>query len=60
MRPHLNYDDVIFDKIYNNSFQQRLESLQYKSSLAITGVIKGSATEKLYQELALDSLQNRR
>ena len=59
MRPHLDYDDVIFDKAYNNSFQQRLESLQYKPSLGMTGAIKGS-TEKLYQELGLESLQNRR
>ena len=29
VRPCLNYDDVIFAKAYNNSFQQRLESLQY-------------------------------
>ena len=27
VRPHLDYGDVIFDKTYNNSFQQRLESL---------------------------------
>ena len=57
MRPHLDHGDVIFDKAYNNSFQQRLESLQYKASLAIIGPIKGSSTEKLYQELGLESLQ---
>ena len=28
VRPHLDYGGVIFDKAYNNSFQQRLESLQ--------------------------------
>ena len=44
---------------YNNSFQQRLEPLQYKTSLAITGAIKGSSTERLYQELGLESLQTR-
>ena len=47
VRPHLDYGDVIFDKAYNSSFQQRLESLQYKASLAVTGAIKGSSTEKL-------------
>ena len=57
MRPHLDYGDVIFDKAYNNSFQQRLESLQYKPSLAITGAIEGSPTKKLYQELGLESHQ---
>ena len=28
VRPHLDYGGVMFDKAYNNSFQQRLESLQ--------------------------------
>ena len=58
MRPHPDYGDVIFGKDYNNSFQQRLESLQYKASLAITGAIKGFSAERLYQELGLESLQN--
>ena len=51
VRPHLDYGDVIFDKHYNNSFQQRLESLQCKTLLAITGANKGSSKERLYQEL---------
>ena len=58
-RPHVDYSDVMFDKAYKNSFQQRLESLQYKAWLARTGAIKGSSTEKLYLELWLESLQNR-
>ena len=37
VKPNLDYGNVIFDKAYNNSFQQRLESFQYKASLAITG-----------------------
>ena len=45
--PHLDYGDVTFDKAYNNSFEQ-------------TGAIKVSSTEKLYQELGLETLQNRR
>ena len=59
MRPHLDYGDVIFVKPYNNSFQQRLESLQYKVSFAITGAINGSSTKKVCQELGLAFLQNR-
>ena len=51
VRPHLDYSDGIFDKAYNNSFQQGLEYFQYKASMAITGTIKGSSTEKLYREL---------
>ena len=59
MRPYLVYGDVIFDNAYNNSFQKRLESPQYKASLTITGAIKGSST-KIYSERGLESLQNRR
>ena len=32
----------------NNSFQQRLESLKYNRSLAITGAVLGSSSEMLY------------
>ena len=59
VRPHLDYGDVIYDKAYNNTFQQSLVSLQYKAPLAIAGAIKYSSTEKLYQELGLESIQNR-
>ena len=51
LRPHLDYGDVIFDKSYNTSFQQKLESLQDKVSFAIVGAIKRSSTEKIYKEL---------
>ena len=43
-----------------SSFHQRLESLQYNAALAITGVIRGTSKEKLYNELGLESLQKRR
>ena len=36
-----------------------LESLQYKALLAISGAVKGSSTERLYQEPGLGSLQIR-
>ena len=55
---HLDHGDVIVDKTYNNSFQQRLQSLQYKASSAITGVANGSSTN-VYQGLGLESLQYR-
>ena len=58
--PHLDYGDVIFDQAYNKSFHENLESLQCNVSLAITGAIRGTSKEKLYQELGLESLQHRR
>ena len=48
-RPHLDYGDVVFDQVFNNSFHQRSESVQYNASLAITGAIRGTFKEKLYQ-----------
>ena len=58
-RPHLDYSDVIYDQHYN-SFHQKLESIQYNAAIAITGAIRGSSREKLYQELRLESLKQRR
>ena len=60
VRPHLDYGDVIYDQSYNNTFYQKMESIQYNAALAITGAIRGSSRENLYQELGLESLQQRR
>ena len=59
IRPHLDYGDTIHDQAYNDSFHQKLESIQYNAALAITGVIRDTSSEKLYQELGLESLQQR-
>ena len=58
--PHFDYGDVIYDQSYNDSFHAKLESYQYKAALAMTGAIKGSSTEKLYQELGIEHLRSRR
>ena len=60
LRPHLDYGDAIYDHIFNESFQNKLESVQYNVALAITGAMRGSSREKLYQELGLESLKSRR
>ena len=60
IRPLLDYGDIIYDKAFNESFHEKLESLQYNAVLAITGAIRGSSTEKLYEELGLESLKLRR
>ena len=59
IRPHLDYGDVIYDQNFNMSFQQKMETIQYNAALAITGAIRGSSREKLYQELGLETLQQR-
>ena len=60
VRPHLDYGDIIYDQHYNNSFHQKLQSIQYNVVLAITGAIRDSSREKLYQGLGLEPLKQRR
>ena len=60
LRPYLNYGDVIYDRAFNESFQNNLEPVQHDAALAVTGAIRGSSREKLYQELGLESLKSRR
>ena len=42
------------------SFHHKLKSIQHNACLVITGAIRGTSKEKLYQELGLESLQLRR
>ena len=42
------------------SFQQKVESIQYNAAVAITGAIRGTSKEKIFEELGLESLQHRR
>ena len=51
VKPHLDYGDIIYDEVYNKIFHQKLESIQYNVCLALSGAIRGSSREKLYQEL---------
>ena len=39
IRPHLDYGDVVYDQPNNDSFCDKIEQLQYKACLAITGAI---------------------
>ena len=58
IRPHLDYDDVVYDQPKNESFSGKLEEIQYNAALAITGAIKKSnSREKRYKELGLESLK---
>ena len=59
VRPHLDYGDILYDQAYNMSIHHKLESIQYNACLAITGAIRGTSKEKLYQKLGLESLQLR-
>ena len=48
LRPLLDYGDIIYDQPHNESVCEKLDSVQYKIALAITGVIGGTSREKIY------------
>ena len=60
LRPLFDYGDIIYDQPQNEFLCEKLESVQYKVALAITGAIKGSSREKIYQEIGFESLKSRR
>ena len=60
VRSHLDYGNVIYDQPNNSRLSDKIESVQYNAALAITGTIRGTSKEKLYQELGLESLKDRR
>ena len=49
-----------YDQPSNASFAKKIESVHNNAALAITGAIRGSSREKLYQELGLEYLYRRR
>ena len=51
-------DNTIYDHPHNSSFCEKLESVQYKAVLAITGAIQGTSRKKIFQELVLESLKS--
>ena len=60
IRPHLDHENILYNQKFNNSFHEKLQLIQYNAALAITGAIKSSFGENLYQELDFESLQQQR
>ena len=58
VRPNLDYADIICGKPLNESFK-KIELVPYNAAL-IAGAIKGTCSDKVYQELGLESLAGRR
>ena len=56
IRSHLDYGDILYDKPNNESFQNKIEKVQYRVCLAITGPIQCTSREQKYEELGLHSL----
>ena len=59
VRPNFDYVDITYDKPFNESFKRKIEIVQYKEALMITGAIKGTYRDRLYQELGLKYLVDR-
>ena len=57
VRPHLDYGDITYDQPNNESFNQKIERIQYNAALAITCAIRGTSQKKLYDELGFESLR---
>ena len=60
IRPHLEYGDILYDKPNNEIFQNKIEKVQCRAYLAITGAIQGTSKEKTFDDLGLQSVTNRR
>ena len=58
-RTHLDYGDIIYDQPNNESFCNKLETVQYNTALATTRSIQGTSKVKLYKQLGLESLKSR-
>ena len=58
IRRYLHYGDIIYDQPFNNTFQNKIESIHYNAYLTISGAIRGTSKERLYKKLDLESLQN--
>ena len=50
----LDYGDIIYNKAFIGSFQQKLESIQYNAALVITEGVTITFREKIYSELSLE------
>ena len=59
VRPNLDYTDIIFDKPFNDFFKTKIEMIQYRAALVITGAIKGTSRDCIYQEIGLESQTDR-
>ena len=57
LRPLIDYGNIIYDQPQNQSFCGKLDIVQHKAALAITGAIQGISRDRIYQELDLESVK---
>ena len=56
VRPNMDYGAIIYDKPTNESFKNKIESIQY---ITITETILETSKKRLYQEMGLEFLRTR-
>ena len=59
VRPRLDYGDVIYHNQRMN-MMNLIEQIQYKAALVVTGCWQGTSRVKIYDDLGLESLSDRR
>ena len=47
IRPYFGYGDILYDNPNNENVQSKVEKVQYRACLAITGAIKGTSRQRL-------------
>ena len=63
VRPHLDYGDIVyhkFDPQMKLDTTKRLKRTKYHAILAVTGACRGTSRQRLFEELGLESLYQRR
>ena len=60
VRSILDSVDVIYDKPLTESFKNKYDMVQYNAAVVITGAIKGKSRGRVYRELDLEPLTERR
>ena len=60
IQSNLEYCDIVCGRAYKDSFHKNLEFIRYNTAIAITGAIRDTSSEKVFQELCLESLKSRR
>ena len=60
LKPLIDYGDIIYDQPQNESFCEKIETVQCKAILAITSAIQGASRDKVYKVLGLVSHTSRK
>ena len=47
MKPHLDDGDILYDKPSNDNFENKMEKVQYRACVEITGGIQGTSRERI-------------